>query len=314
MHRLQRWGRVLFLTPTVAVIKTAYRLPEEFQLAKKNLIRFHKIYKRSWIAHKLPVLRRRLLSLLSAGLILIERALEALGDWLKGTAFIRYLSTWIDDLSFSRRKDRVKKATAGAMSAVVLFSGAGLMSFQQAAVINKTPEVDAITMLINSMQSKEPVGRLLPEAGLLAYPKASLGTRFLKVFAPAKVDDVNFSLAELGRDFGGVPEDVSGTRAVGLLLMRAAGFADTEWACLDSLWTRESNWRHKAENKSSGAYGIPQALPGTKMNSAGSDWRENPVTQIRWGLTYIKSRYGSPCRAWAFWMQESGGDGHGGWY
>src|SRR5690606_34927340 len=62
------------------------------------------------------------------------------------------------------------------------------------------------------------------------------------------------------------------------------GWSGDEWLCLDNLWSRESGWRHTAENKSSGAYGIPQALPGDKMATFGADWRTNPDTQIRWGL------------------------------
>jgi hypothetical protein len=65
------------------------------------------------------------------------------------------------------------------------------------------------------------------------------------------------------------------------------------------LWQRESGWRYNAENPS-GAYGIPQALPGSKMATAGADWQTNPATQIKWGLGYIQSRYGTPCSAWAF--------------
>ena len=64
------------------------------------------------------------------------------------------------------------------------------------------------------------------------------------------------------------------------------------------LWTRESNWNVYADNPSSSAYGIPQALPGSKMASAGPDWENNAVTQIKWGLGYIQDRYGSPCAAW----------------
>ncbi|WP_439648743.1 lytic transglycosylase domain-containing protein [Herbidospora daliensis] len=75
-------------------------------------------------------------------------------------------------------------------------------------------------------------------------------------------------------------------------------WARREFRCLDSLWTRESNWNHKARNQWSGAYGIPQAYPGDKMARAGWDWRVNPRTQIRWGIGYIKGRYGSPCGAW----------------
>lgn len=71
-----------------------------------------------------------------------------------------------------------------------------------------------------------------------------------------------------------------------------------QWGCLESLWQRESGWRATAANPS-GAYGIPQALPGSKMASAGADWRTNPETQIRWGLGYIADRYGTPCGAWS---------------
>ncbi|MDO5746575.1 MAG: G5 domain-containing protein [Actinomycetaceae bacterium] len=83
------------------------------------------------------------------------------------------------------------------------------------------------------------------------------------------------------------------------------GFTDSEFGCLVSLWTRESGWSYKARNSSSGAYGIPQALPGTKMASAGADWRTNPHTQIRWGLGYIKGRYGTPCQAWNFFLAHN---------
>ena len=71
-----------------------------------------------------------------------------------------------------------------------------------------------------------------------------------------------------------------------------------QFDCLDSLWSKESGWRWSASNSSSGAYGIPQALPGSKMASAGSDWATNPATQIAWGLSYIASGYGTPCGAW----------------
>jgi septal ring factor EnvC (AmiA/AmiB activator) len=78
----------------------------------------------------------------------------------------------------------------------------------------------------------------------------------------------------------------------------------TQFQCLVSLWNRESGWRWSAENPSSGAYGIPQSLPASKMASAGADYRTNAVTQISWGLRYIKSRYGTPCGAWSFWQKN----------
>jgi len=77
------------------------------------------------------------------------------------------------------------------------------------------------------------------------------------------------------------------------------GWGDGQFACLNSLWAKESGWNYRATNSSSGAYGIPQALPGSKMGAYGSDWRTNPATQIKWGLNYIDGRYGSPCSAWS---------------
>ncbi|MEV6975838.1 transglycosylase SLT domain-containing protein [Kitasatospora sp. NPDC093806] len=74
--------------------------------------------------------------------------------------------------------------------------------------------------------------------------------------------------------------------------------------CFNNIVSRESSWNVTATNPSSGAYGLVQALPGSKMASAGSDWRTNPVTQIKWGLDYMNSRYGSPCGAWAFWQSH----------
>ena len=89
-------------------------------------------------------------------------------------------------------------------------------------------------------------------------------------------------------------------RALGQELAAALyGWEGEQWSCLNALFTKESNWRHTAQNRSSGAYGIPQSLPGSKMASVGSDWRTNPATQIKWGLRYIKGRYGTPCGAWS---------------
>ena len=83
------------------------------------------------------------------------------------------------------------------------------------------------------------------------------------------------------------------------ILLNEYGFSEKEYKCLNRLWTKESHWNYKARNKSSGAHGIPQALPASKMNVISTDWRTNPVTQIRWGLRYISIRYETPCKALA---------------
>ena len=84
------------------------------------------------------------------------------------------------------------------------------------------------------------------------------------------------------------------------ILNNKFGYGSSQFDCFNNIIMRESMWRLNATNPSSGAYGIPQALPGSKMASEGSDWRTSPATQIIWGIKYMKDRYGSPCAAWSF--------------
>jgi hypothetical protein len=93
------------------------------------------------------------------------------------------------------------------------------------------------------------------------------------------------------------PPDPGTAQSIGYNMLSSFGFSTSQWPCLDDLWNRESGWIYDAEN-ASGAYGIPQALPGDKMASAGADWETDPTTQIKWGLGYIQSVYGTPCGAW----------------
>ena len=104
-------------------------------------------------------------------------------------------------------------------------------------------------------------------------------------------------------------EDLSSQdpRSIARALLPEFGFSVSQMSCLEPLWQGESGWRVTAENASSGAYGIPQSLPASKMATVGADYRTNPVTQIKWGLGYIRSSYGSPCGAWGFKQSH-------GWY
>ncbi len=108
--------------------------------------------------------------------------------------------------------------------------------------------------------------------------------------------------AQRKRIFANAQDD---PKAAARLLLPEYGFGQEQWACLDQLWIGESDWRWWAANPSSGAYGIPQSLPGSKMASVADDWRTNPVTQIKWGLQYIKSSYGTPCNALNQWLARS---------
>jgi len=101
--------------------------------------------------------------------------------------------------------------------------------------------------------------------------------------------------------FGPIPAScngLTGNQAIGCTLMLEKGFGLDNWSCLQNLWNKESGWRVNAAN-GSGAYGIPQALPGYKM---GVGWKTDPTAQINWGLTYIKGRYKTPCGAWSYWQ------------
>ena len=94
------------------------------------------------------------------------------------------------------------------------------------------------------------------------------------------------------------PAPSGSAQQIAMGMLGSYGWSSSQFSCLDSLWNQESGWNVYATNPASGAYGIPQALPGSKMASAGADWQTDAATQIRWGLSYIKSLYGSPCGAW----------------
>lgn len=101
--------------------------------------------------------------------------------------------------------------------------------------------------------------------------------------------------------------DPSSAQGIAKTLLAQRGMGDDQFSCLVQMWDNESGWRVNAQNSSTGAYGIPQALPGSKMAAYGADWQTNPKTQILWGLAYIQGRYGTPCQAWASWQAQ-------GWY
>jgi hypothetical protein len=123
-----------------------------------------------------------------------------------------------------------------------------------------------------------------------------------KAAEASKSDESSGSGGKTVEFAGPIPDscnEFSGNRATGCALMLKAGFDIDQFPCLNKLWDKESGWNHKARNSSSGAYGIAQALPPTKMSSVADDWQTNPATQIKWGLGYIKGRYKTPCGAWS---------------
>jgi hypothetical protein len=97
----------------------------------------------------------------------------------------------------------------------------------------------------------------------------------------------------------------TGNKAIACALLPEWGFGIDQMTCLIPMWTKESGWNERSRNPGSGSYGIPQALPASKMAQYGADYLTNPTPQIKWGLSYIKGRYGTPCGAWSFWQAHN---------
>jgi hypothetical protein len=156
--------------------------------------------------------------------------------------------------------------------------------------------MNASVSIPNTLQAAITIGEPIVEDPLDPNP----GTPTLIELNSVKAVNANemalVSIASRQIEIARVPD---GARAVAKEIAQSKyGWGSFQFACLNKLWTKESNWRYKARNKSSGAHGIPQALPATKMESIGTDWRTNPVTQISWGLRYIEVRYETPCKAY----------------
>ena len=124
-------------------------------------------------------------------------------------------------------------------------------------------------------------------------------------FAPYEVKPLEFLDIPEIRPLRPFNKEIQGSRNYARLQMSRFNWGEAQYKCLDELWHRESGWNHYADNPNSSAYGIPQALPGSKMASEGEDWETNYRTQIRWGLRYIESRYSNPCSAWQHFTKKN---------
>ncbi|MFJ6213482.1 transglycosylase SLT domain-containing protein [Streptomyces sp. NPDC092296] len=138
----------------------------------------------------------------------------------------------------------------------------------------------------------------------VAAPAASAATMSAHRLHLHHVNHVNHTAgahhaakAGLERSAVAAPVTAGGVRGMAQSIVPAG-----QWAAFDAIVSHESGWNPSAVNASSGAYGLGQALPGSKMAAAGSDWKTNPATQAKWALSYMNDRYGSPNNAWAFWQ------------
>ena len=203
------------------------------------------------------------------------------------------------DSSIFRSKRRIAGLTVGlasaaAVIAVPALTGGGVANAQLVAHVSPAQQIASNPDLTGP--GGEPVYQPTPVAKLIATPVATLIAKPKPVGSATTTNSSERASRSTTRR--SLPSSSSGSPTEIAQSMLAARGWSGQFSCLNSLWSKESGWRVSASNPS-GAYGIPQALPGSKMASAGSDWQTNPATQITWGLNYISSTYGSPCAAWS---------------
>lgn len=197
---------------------------------------------------------------------------------------------------------------------VTLVAAAAIVGAARFAVFHFAPSGSKIGALLAGVQTSKQAGLLEAQREnmiLVADASKSFSLASTPKVASNPINFTPTSPASPGSQ-GSAPSPAGpvpspGTaQAIAYKMLASFGWSTSQFSCLNNIWSRESGWRVTAAN-ASGAYGIPQALPGSKMASAGPDWQTNATTQIKWGLGYIKGRYGSPCGAWAFWYAH-------GWY
>jgi uncharacterized protein YabE (DUF348 family) len=203
----------------------------------------------------------------------------------------------------------------------------------QVSVPLDAPAVDGLVVMVTrAATSGETVTEAIPfETQVVEDPKQFVGTQTVQQQGRAGVRTTTYDVEMIGgvvvsrtlvasavttppvaqvvvKGSKAVPTivpDPGSAQAIAQGMLPAYGWGDDQFACLVELWAHESGWRVNAGNPTTGAYGIPQALPGSKMATAGADWQTNPATQITWGLGYIAGRYGSPCQAYSFWASHN---------
>ena len=185
---------------------------------------------------------------------------------------------------------------------------AWLAAMQQMQQLTAADHLSATIVTAAPTVLVTPIGRLLPgQAGIdVAAARALLNSlpNSMGLLAKASLIKNNDRIGNRDDEWSRADRRVvdGSPRATAVELLASFGFGLDQWGCLDRMWWQESNWN--PTDATGQTYGIPQALPGSKMAAAGPDWRTNPTTQIRWGLAYIAATYGSPCQAWTFWSQH----------
>ncbi len=169
----------------------------------------------------------------------------------------------------------------------------------QTASLTQQADVQAIAADVSAKKDAEEAARKAAAETAIAKKEAAE-----KAAKEAKERTEAKAAASRSKDISDIP--VASSYSIAQIQAMARQIVPSgQFQCFSNIVDHESDWNYKAVNPSSGAYGMFQALPGTKMSSAGADWRTNPATQIKWGLGYMNDRYGSPCDAWSFWQANN---------
>jgi hypothetical protein len=184
-------------------------------------------------------------------------------------------------------------SAATAAAAIWPSSGASASAATQPPVIKS--QIAPAQLVVASQQVRAVVEGRAYELAVVAAKRAAARKKAAQekaAVAEEKAAAEKKAQAKLASEDSGTPQQIAQA------MLGQFGWSSSQFSCLDSLWTGESGWQVTAYNPNTGAYGIPQAVPGSKMRSAGPDWQTSAYIQIRWGLGYIQATYGSPCSAW----------------
>jgi hypothetical protein len=192
----------------------------------------------------------------------------------------------------NKRSRLITTAVAGTLvvGVVATTAAATLASHPGVALAG---DADTSMMVVTAQQAAKAGDTMSPAQGLVGFDRVRFSLGEIQ-----NQDDVAAAKAAAAQQTA-VRTPTGSPIQIAQQMLGQFGWSPSEFSCLYPLWEHESGWNPAAENAGSGAYGIPQSLPGSQMASAGADWQTDAATQIRWGLTYIHGRYGSPCGAWA---------------
>lgn len=200
---------------------------------------------------------------------------------------------------------RRPRRSVRAFLVTTVIAAAAVMGGAKYALSHFSSQPNSLAAAIEGLQSSGPAAALVAQRQHLIL--MAVATKSFKVFG-SKVASAPQPAGGGGGGGGiiyGPPPSQGSLQAIAYKMLPGFGFnSKSQFPCVNAIFTRESNWNPYAAN-ASGAYGIPQALPGWKMSSQGPNWQTNPTTQIRWGIWYMKTTYGSPCNAWTFWQAHN---------